>query len=824
MAQTVNYDVRGLWTNPNDISKVPNGSLRVAKNIDLSKTGLITPQRGFDIQGTLPNTSYRAKKLFFYGGQKLVHFNDILALADGTYASKGALITPTRANSVRMASLQRNAYFTSSVGIKKLDTASGNLYAAGVPKGLNIAATLLGGGGTAIGASRYRKYRFVLGRKDANGNTVFGGVSDSQTVQNAGGTAQNCLVVCYLPDGLDTSFFIQLYASPNSTVPEINEELQLAYEKVLESGDISAGGVQITDIVPDALLGATIYTASSQEGISQDNGSGPPLARDIAEYKGRLWYADVESILRFSLTVVAIGGTDGIQAGDTFVVTSGVTVETFTAHSTGIPANTFKVFTGGSLAQNIYDTTRDLIRAINADSSLVYAYTVTDETGLPGKMRLEARTMGAPAFTVTASRAKSWNPNLAAVANANQTATKDAHLNGLMYSKAGQGEAVPLANLYRVGSADDPILRIVTLREGLFILKESGGVYILVGDDPGTFSITLLDGTCRVVAPDSVLTLNNLIYGLFEAGIGTVTTSGAEYFSEPIQDKILALYGTALEATKKSFAFASQTEGKYFLCLPSSSADTYSTYQLHYLTYSRAFVEADRAMTCADVSPDGKIHYGLGNGPLIKIERKTFTYTDFVEEIRQVDIVSNLGAILTVDSTEGMEQGDSIDQDGVQIAFIQNVLSETEVQVDVAVGWDPSKPATLYKAIDVDVEWNREFAANPAGFKHFSEMQILFKRAPIGNARVLFSTDLAPGLFPVPLKVTQYLYGWGASPWGSQLWGEEALPAPFRLGVPRACARCNAMTVIFRSHFAYSDFQLSGLSLVFNPISTRGTR
>lgn len=147
--------------------------------------------------------------------------------------------------------------------------------------------SLAGGTGTALADTNYAAYRYLIARKDAQLNTVYGGVSARAVIKNTtgGGTVKDITVVAYIPSGLTAGeHFIQLYRTTASTsVP--NDEMKLCYEYTLQAGDITNGYVTITDIVTDALLGAALYTSPSQQGISQDN-LVPPLASDITQFKG----------------------------------------------------------------------------------------------------------------------------------------------------------------------------------------------------------------------------------------------------------------------------------------------------------------------------------------------------------------------------------------------------------------------------------------------------------------------------------------------------------------------------------------------------------
>lgn len=814
MSQTLTLTASGLWTSPNDASKVPAGSMRIAKAVDLSRTGLIRPRRGYSLLTDMPSDP---RRLFFYNDALLAHLvDDSLRYFDGsTIHNMGSLVPPSPANSIKMLQFQRNAYFTSDSGIKKLDSLTGSLYPAGVPKGLMMSGAL-GGSGVAALDGQYVAYRYVVCRYDANKNLVVGGVSDKLTIHNASGSDKEVDVRIFLPAGLDDTFFVQVYRSPNSTVSAINEELQQCYETPITSANVTDGYLDFTDVVPDDLLGTTIYTASSQEGLVNDNGSGPPVAVDIAEYKNCMFYANVTYRQTFAVTIVSVGGS-GIISGDTITISNGVITEVYTgAVSESVPSKEFKVSASSSLALRIDETTQSLVNVINRSSAFVYAYTVTDGTGLPGKIRIEARNLGSSAFTVRSSREVAFSPQLPSTPTATTTSSANASKNRIVYSKQGIGEAVPAANFFSVGSADDNILRIIGLRDGLFILSE-GGVYILTGEDASSFSVYPLDLTCITVAPDSVITINNLIYGLFEAGIAELSTSGAKYFSEPIQDKIQELYGLALNQTKKAFAFGSQIDSKYYLCLPSSSAEEPSDYQLIYHLIQKAFVEDEQSILCGASSPEGFIHVGLKDSKNILKERKTFTDDDFADEIAMVTITSASGVEIEVSGDLlDWNVGDAIYQDLIGTATVVAIDYDAGIlTLSADIAWDVGQLASHYKPIDSDWEYNREFAGNPAGLKHFNTCIILFKQLPRVSMAVQFNSDMATLTEEIEIEGVGATDEWGGAPWGSGPWGSQTLASPRRVGVPRTVARCSALTVRLSHATVFAGFEIVGVSLVF---------
>lgn len=832
MAQTINLNVRGLHTYASELSGVPAGALSVADDVNISRSNIVEPRRGFDpLSG---NPTAEVKKLVFYDGQVLAHYGTTLGVySGGAWVSRGTVSAPSQATSIRSAAIADSLFITSSTGIRKMDDTAASIYAAGIPKGTLIQTNgALTGSGTAIvvsgGVASKVAYRYLLARKDASGLTVFGGVSArlEVTTSTTNGTYDVPLRV-WLPDGLDTTYFAQVYRTGTGTT-DPNDELQLCYEQPLTGTNITNGYFDFTDICPEDLLGASLYTSPSQEGIVNDNAQ-PPLARDVAEFKNHLFFADVVSKYRYTFTLISVGGSSGVAVNDSLTISNGVTTEVYTGKASESVVNKeFDATHSGTVAQQIDATARSLVNIINQASDLVYAYLLSTGPGdLPGKIMLEERTYGGAAFTVVSNRATCWSPQLQSTANSNQTSSNDEYKNGLMFSKPGQPEAVPLKNLIRVGSSDDRIKRIVALRDGLFIFKEKDGIYVLRGENEASFSVVLLDGTAKVVAPDSLVPVNNLIYGLFDSGIGEVSDSGVSFIGLPIKDKILSLYGTAFTAVQTyGFGVGYDIDGKYILALPVTSADTSSKQQFVFDVFGRTWCRWTLNARSMGVEPvSAKLYYGVGGQSRVRIERKSYDYTDYVDFGNICTITSVSGTTLTINNTTDMNPGDLLVQ-GTASAYIETVNSNAgTVTIDSQQTWTTgTADVTHLKGIYCKVEWNPDFADNPAGFKQFYECSLLFKQGFQKEATVYFYTDSNPGESSVSLEADFGNGAWGEFVWGEAIWGGDAVKEPVRLGVPRPAARCNQLSVRFESQVAYSDFQLNGIALTYNPTSTRTAR
>lgn len=825
MAQSLTVNVKGLYTY-NSAVNAPSGSLVEAMNLNISRAGIAESRRGFDILDLLPDSADRARSLLSYDGQLFAHYGNTLAIYSSGFIPRGSIMRPPSALSIRSASLNQNLYLSSSEGLKKVDDTGQSLYQAGVVPALMLTAAV-GSNGTAVTNNSFVAYRYILCRKDRNNNLVRSAVSSRVVVQNTSGSTKDISLTGYLPSGADTSHFVQVYRSANSTV-EPGDELQLCYEYPLTGTDISNGYFAFTDIVPDDLLGDTLYTSPSQQGIVANNYL-PPLASDICDFKSHLFFADVRSVHRYKFTVVAVSGT-GLAVNDTITISDGVTTEVYTAKAaTNIANKEFKIETASSSPSIRIDlTTKALIEVINRASALVYAYSLSTGAGdLPGKLQLEARSVSTSAFTVVSSKAVAFSPQLQAVANVNQTSTNDTYRNGLMFSKEGEVEAVPLSNILFVGSSDDPILRIISLRDALFIFKAKDGAFLLTGDNQTNFSITPLDRTAKLVAPESVCALNGYIYGMFETGLCEVSDSGVSIISLNIKDKFLTLFGKAFsEAKAVTRAIPYETEGKLILAVPVQSSDTYSTYQIVYDVFTQEFCEWNLSLSCGFVNPaDNLLYYAEGATSKIRSEKKTFDYTDYSDYQQECDLLAVDGRALELTGADLMQVGDILYQEGAQEAYVVEVDAALGiVTVDIELEWDLDLPVVHESAIDVRMKWTQDFAGNPAGLKNYREVILLFQRTLIREATLSFSTDLNPAVYDLIINGPDAQSAFGYVSWGDGIFGGGELPAPIRKGVPRPSSRANNLSLAFSHRVAYSDFQLQGYSAIFEATSTRVNR
>jgi hypothetical protein len=398
-----------------------------------------------------------------------------------------------------------------------------------------------------------------------------------------------------------------------------------------------------------------------------------------------------------------------------------------------------------------------------------------------------------------------------------------------MWSRQAQPEAVPPLPL-RVGSASDPIVRILALRDGLVIFKAKDGAYILRGDSPGNFNVQVLDSTAKIIAPESLSVVNGLIYGLFEGGICSVSDTSVEIISAPVKDKIQTLFGTALQETKDlSFGISYEASNLYILCLPSSSSSEYADYQLTYDVSTNLFSEWNIHTTAGYVSSvNQKLYLGSADSPYVKQERKAFDSTDYCDYLGLKTITSYSGTTVVITSgIDSFSVGDLISQGSdTTDAYITAIdLVNSSVTIDYERDWDIGvNTVNHYSRIECVLEFNPVFGDNVAGLKFFTELSMKFKQPILRNATIGFTNDSSAGVSEVTIEGSSSGDGWGEFVWGEGVWGSVTAPEQERLGVPRGVSRSSSLKVRMTHSVAQSPWQLEGFSLKFEPLSIRVAR
>lgn len=798
--------IKGLYSTPDPYSAMPEGALRTADNIVIDREEVATPRRGYAVTlDALPSGT--ANVINEYQSTLIAQYGTSVAKYSTTWSAFSGTFTPISGTRMRFLKQSGNLYFNTAEGIKKLASISGTVTAAGVPKALDISG-VVAGSGTFLANNKSVAYRAVWGIRDANNNLILGTPSNPVVLTNTSGTAKDTTITIYVPSGITTSHFVQLYRSAifdSSVTPD--DELYLVYESNWTSG----ASISVTDSVDATLTGASLYTSPSQEGILQANDL-PPLCEDMATFKGYTFFANTSTKQKIQVTLLGVG-SPALQANDTITVG----VEVYTAKATRTTAGEFALYTAGTPAQDIEQTALNLVREINLSSASYTAYYMSNVDELPGEILIEAKSLSTAQFSVSVSRAVAWSlPS--------STSSNDDWANGLFWSKKDQPEAVPMVNYVRVGSANDPILRIVANRDSLFIFKSEEGIYRLYGNDPTSFEVTLFDSSTRLLAKETLAVLNNSVYGYFDQGVCVVSETGVNVVSRPIEKTLLELQGSLLSSIKSlAWAVSYESDRKYIIHFPTTTLDTSTTQAYVWNTFTNTWTRWSVSQTCGFVRPSTDILYcGVAGGSYIANERKAYNFTDHADAAFTVTIGSVSGTSIVLSDVSGIEVGDVLWQSASVFGIISAINTPTLTVTVSQISGFAAGSASILPGFETTVEWWPFHAGQPMMQKHFREVSFLFENTFV-DGQVYFYTDQSRS--SESLDITGSFVGlWGLFSWGLYPWGGAAPSNVNRVYVPRAKQRAAQLNIKFTQSAAYNAFALNGAQVTFNAIGEKTTR
>lgn len=335
MPQKKTLQAKGLYTDPNILSQVPEGALVEADNVVIDRDAVIEPRRGIASYGNdFGNGEDRAKQLLVYKDRILVHYDDKLLFNnvdhnqanDGDFQEfSGSFLETETGLRVKYTESNRNLYFTTDDGIKKISaktasdftTASGFIIDAGGIKALDVTGQLNTETTGFLPANSKVAYRIVWGYKDANSNLIIGSPSSRLVITNFSSTSANVDLQFVIPEAVDANYFYQVYrtgiftASGSLTLNDIDpgDEMNLVVEDFPTALQLVNSFVDnVLDITPEDFRrsGVPLYTnPNSGEGILQSN-EPPPKAKDLTLYRNTTFYANTESRARTEIALLGV--------------------------------------------------------------------------------------------------------------------------------------------------------------------------------------------------------------------------------------------------------------------------------------------------------------------------------------------------------------------------------------------------------------------------------------------------------------------------------------------------------------------------------------
>jgi hypothetical protein len=770
--------------NPMSVEK---GSCIVAENCVFEREGVAENRRGhayYAEVGAAPATV--VKQFLTYLDTTLIHYDSKIAFDNGTSSPTdygGSYDAPT-GSKIRSAESNRNLYFTTSEGIKRISNVTGT---AAVKAGLSrptVTTLALTGASGFLADNTGVAYRACFVRYDTWGNTYTSEPSLRNVINSftTGGT-RNVTVRIYLTGEITTSDLVQVYRTSGTTVAaatddNAGDECALVYQINPTSTDITNGYIEFTDSIVDALRGASLYTNASQQGAAQENGL-PPLCYDTALFKGSMCFAQTATKERLSVALIATASLTGktllIKNG-----TSTITMAFGAAENAATPQA--KVFATGIAAYDIAETAKSICKMLNlySSNSMVNAYYQSGSGDLPGKILLEGENLGDAEFYLEASDtaiAGMFSPQPPTTGPATATTSaNDTRLNGLYVSKPNQPEHVPALNYYLVGANNKKIKRIAALRDSLIILKEDG-VFRLVGGSPSDFSITPLDNTVILKADNSVVVLGNQVFALTNQGIVSISDSGVVIVSRDIEPDIKNLLSyTDLE--DYCFGIAYETDRHYILSTKETSSDTEFNicYVYNYLT--QAWSTWTFGISAGIVEPTiGKLFFSKTNLNIVYKERKDNADTDYQDPEFAITITAIGTTSVTFTSSTTPNAGDVIEQSGQSELITSVVANGTGDYTCQISGLIPSLwaagAAYVYPGVDMTIKYHPWHAGAPHMLKQVRSVS--YFPDPVGSrssaSSIVATVESNFDNSTDEITVDGQAGSWGGSAWGSTPWG-----------------------------------------------------
>ncbi len=538
----------GLYTDPSALD-VPEGAMRQADNALMHRPGSIQPRPGFgDTTGvTARTTTFRPIKLVPFDGGVLVQSEDsgnyrLERLGASTVLDTANVDPPDTAirGSSDCAESRGNLYITGSNGVRKVeDIADTATKAAGlrtdyVTPGFELATTTTNR--FAIDADNQVAYRYVWVSEDANGYIRRSAPSTRWVIATAS-KRRVFFGRLYLPSGIVAGDKLEVYRTVGSggvnTPP--GTDLFLALTHVVTAAEVSNNYITentIIDDINDDQLGATLYTSTSQGGIANSNEL-PPLANQLAEWQGCLWYANTQTRHLLPITIVSVYDKDKLDQDFTGLHYSSRTMDLVVATDIAT-LGTFT--TSASVGQNIdglhfgmymWDSTV----STNPETAGTYIPANTTVKTLYTLCQLDGTLAAGTTFEIFGTT-YTWNTDVTVGGSAAASATNMANLlNGLSYlggevtiSATANSDTVTITGTW-VGDANTTPVEIVGSGPGQTFHHEiemsANALANVTGDAVQISSSITVDGTRFYAGGEST----------GAAGEATIAAIGSAFYS-----------------------------------------------------------------------------------------------------------------------------------------------------------------------------------------------------------------------------------------------------------------------------------------------------
>jgi hypothetical protein len=745
-------DVAGLWTNPNSVNgqRKPAGALLRADNLTSNRPGEAEPVKGLRRKSyALPGTASVAA-LFEYSGTEFAWGSDgVLYHDNGTaYVSNGSAL-PLNNEVLKYATGGGDLYVTSASGVLLADGVTGTLRIPGVPRAADIVAE--GIFSTAAADSPWLlagysvSYRAVWGRNDAEGHPIFGQPSGlvEVTAPSTGGPYSPVLVVP-LPTGISNTNgnYLRMYrSSPVPSGVKPGDTLFLVYERAVTASDVTNNEINFTDV--DSQGGGEPLFTNGDRGGESNNRVRPPLAHDLTTYANRMWLANTQDRQRVKIRIIAPAPTGALLY---------IGTEQYALIGDVI---------AGTVSQRIEAEARRLVLDVHDNSTAYDAYYASGTNDPPGIVVIERKGLTDGPFTIQ-TRSNLGVPNAAWAATitpnlfAPYSSVADVFKNRVQFSIDGLPYAFPLTNTLAVGAEEAAILRIVALRDSIFVFKEDG-LWKITGRGP--FYVEQINATCRLIAPDSVAVVDNTIFAIADSGVVAVSEGGVDTISIPIDDTFKALTTVALSQTRaysRAVAREANTELKVYFAVPTDEDSEYADQTFEWNVATETWWRRPYGFPAGYTDRLGRLvlaPYNEDPNRAVRIERSSGTGADYATDdfnpdgSQTAEILGFTSRGVLVSDSLTISAGEVLVDSGNEnrTAGVLEVVPRSdgfqELVLNRPTVFELYEEPDVRRGVSVDIEWNTEVGSSPTVMKQWSQTSVLFQERHYGPFPMTFIGD-----------------------------------------------------------------------------------
>lgn len=491
------------------------------------------------------------------------------------------------------------------------------------------------------------------------------------------------------------------------------------------------------------------------------------------------------------------------------------------------------------IGADLANTARGIVKAVNRDTTTdIYALYTSLEDKVPGQFWVQGNGFVDTIFAKASieGMANCFAPTLPTsfVGSGQVFSTNDQQPNAFFSSKVLEPEAVPLPNMFPVGSRNAAILRIVALRDSMIVIKQDG-VYRVTGTSPSNFETTILDNTVFCVAADSVVVLNNFLYMLSNQGVVRISETNVEILSRKIENVIAPILGQTNLSINTSAA-GYESERQYYLSTTSPTDTNRSvTYVYNYI--NDTWTTSTQLFKAGTIGPNNQF-YQVDDANDINKERKSQNRIDYCGQnyatsVSSIDADAK-GAVIISNSVAPV-YGDLLELTGAFSRIISVVsLGGTSYHVRFARTTFLASADTpiLYQGYDATVKLAPIHGGLLGRAKQFSQMQIHLRDSAITLLDLFFTNAQYGGSASISWDGTLLGAngGWGAESWGFFAWGQpdgilnsySTSPANIiRIYIPLVAQRSTYIQPVFIHSQAGEPMDVQAISLAVRAYNER---